>query len=42
MMSLEMFNFAEVEIMFFDPIDLAVSMTNKYLSKIKVINSIFS
>tara|TARA_B100000900_G_scaffold166562_1_gene141394 strand:- start:1462 stop:1575 length:114 start_codon:yes stop_codon:yes gene_type:complete len=37
-----MFNYAEVEKMFFDPIDLAVSITNKYLSKIKIINSIFS
>jgi len=37
-----MFRFSEVEKMFFDPIDLAVSITNKYLNKIKVINSIFS
>jgi len=37
-----MFRFTEVEKMFFDPIDLAVSNINKYLSKIKVINSIFS
>jgi len=37
-----MFNFAEVEKMFFDPIDLAVLITNKYLYKIKIIKSIFS
>ena len=37
-----MFNPAEVEKMFFDPIDLAVSITNNYLSKIKVIKTIFS
>jgi len=37
-----MFNFKEVEKMFFDPIDVAVIVANKYLSKIKVINSIFS
>tara|TARA_B100001115_G_C15765084_1_gene375087 strand:+ start:205 stop:318 length:114 start_codon:yes stop_codon:yes gene_type:complete len=37
-----MFNFTEVEKMFFDPIDLAVSITNKYLYKIKVIKTIFS
>ena len=37
-----MFNLAEVEKMFFDPIDIAVSIANNYLSKIKVINSIFS
>tara|TARA_B100000963_G_scaffold216322_1_gene188682 strand:+ start:148 stop:261 length:114 start_codon:yes stop_codon:yes gene_type:complete len=37
-----MFSFTEVEKMFFDPIDLAVAVTNKYLFKIKVIKSIFS
>tara|TARA_B100000927_G_scaffold18285_1_gene14102 strand:+ start:206 stop:319 length:114 start_codon:yes stop_codon:yes gene_type:complete len=37
-----MFDYTEVEKMFFDPIDLAVSVTNKYLSKIKIINTIFS
>ena len=37
-----MFSFSEVEKMFFDPIDLAVSVTNNYLSKIKIIKSIFS
>jgi len=37
-----MFSITEVEKMFFDPIDLVVSITNNYLSKIKVINSIFS
>jgi len=37
-----MFSFTELEKMFFDPIDLAVSITNKYLSKNKIINSIFS
>jgi len=36
-----MFDYSEVEKMFFDPIDLAVSMTNKYLCKIKVINNLF-
>ena len=37
-----MFNLTEVEKMFFDPMDLAVYVTNKYLSKIKIINAIFS
>ena len=37
-----MFDYTEVEKMFFDPIDLAVSVTNKYLAKIKIINTIFS
>jgi len=37
-----MFSFTEVEKMFFDPIDLAVSIANKNLVKIKIINSIFS
>jgi len=37
-----MFRYSEVEKMFFDPIDIAVSITNKYLSNIKVIKSIFS
>ena len=37
-----MFRFTEVEKMFFDPTDLAISVVNKYLSKIKIINSIFS
>ena len=37
-----MFSFKEVEKMFFDPIDLAVSVTNKYLAEIKIIKSIFS
>tara|TARA_B100000212_G_C27326427_1_gene512580 strand:- start:529 stop:642 length:114 start_codon:yes stop_codon:yes gene_type:complete len=37
-----MFKFSELEKMFFDPIDLAVTNTNKYLNKIKIINSIFS
>ena len=37
-----MFNYKEVEKMFFDPTDLVISTANKYLSKIKVINSIFS
>ena len=41
-MILNMFSFTEVEKMFFDPIDLVVSITNNYLAKIKVINSIFS
>ena len=41
-MVLDMFSITEVEKMFFDPIDLAVSITNNYLSKIKVINAIFS
>ena len=40
--NLSMFSITEVEKMFFDPIDLAVLLTNRYLSKIKVINSIFS
>ena len=37
-----MFSFTEVEKMFFDPIDHVVLVTNKYLSKIKIINTIFS
>ena len=37
-----MFDYTEVEKMFFDPIDLVVSVTNKYLSKIKIIHTIFS
>tara|TARA_B100000900_G_scaffold163742_1_gene138998 strand:- start:749 stop:862 length:114 start_codon:yes stop_codon:yes gene_type:complete len=37
-----MFSITEVEKMFFDPIDLAVSSTNNYLSKIKIIKLIFS
>ena len=37
-----MFSITEVEKMFFDPLDLVVNITNKYLAKIKVINSIFS
>tara|TARA_Y100001978_G_scaffold105711_1_gene94450 strand:+ start:766 stop:879 length:114 start_codon:yes stop_codon:yes gene_type:complete len=37
-----MFSFKEVEKMFFDPIDLAVSIANKYLAKNKFINTIFS
>tara|TARA_Y100000589_G_C26769494_1_gene473200 strand:+ start:456 stop:569 length:114 start_codon:yes stop_codon:yes gene_type:complete len=37
-----MFSYSEVEKMFFDPLDLAVSITNKYLLKIKFINSIFA
>ena len=41
-MFLGMFSFTEVEKMFFDPIDLVVSNSNKYLSKIKFINAIFS
>ena len=41
-MILDMFSFTEVEKMFFDPIDLVVSHSNKYLSKIKFINAIFS
>tara|TARA_Y100000589_G_C26820939_1_gene493847 strand:+ start:326 stop:502 length:177 start_codon:yes stop_codon:yes gene_type:complete len=38
----KMFDITEVEKMFFDPIDLAVSATNNYLSKFKFINFIFS
>ena len=41
-MFLSMFSFIEVEKMFFDPIDLVVANSNKYLSKIKIINAIFS
>ena len=41
-MLLSMFSFTEVEKMFFDPTDLIVSNLNKYLSKIKIINAIFS
>ncbi len=37
-----MFSYSEVEKMFFDPLDLAVSNINNYLCKIKFINSIFS
>ena len=37
-----MFSITEVEKMFFDPLDLAVSFTNNYLYKIKFLNSIFS
>jgi len=37
-----MFNFKEIEKMFFDPIDLAISIANKNLAKVKIINSIFS
>tara|TARA_B100000212_G_scaffold162646_1_gene122316 strand:+ start:363 stop:476 length:114 start_codon:yes stop_codon:yes gene_type:complete len=37
-----MFSYTEVEKMFFDPIDLAVTIANKNLSKIKLINIIFS
>ncbi len=41
-MVLNMFSITEVEKMFFDPIDLAVSITNNYLSNIKIFNIIFS
>ena len=37
-----MFSINEVEKMFFDPMDLVISITNKNLSKIKLIKSIFS
>ena len=37
-----MFSFSEVEKMFFDPIDLAISKTNDYLYKIEIFKSIFS
>tara|TARA_Y100001978_G_C23342867_1_gene268293 strand:- start:2 stop:115 length:114 start_codon:yes stop_codon:yes gene_type:complete len=37
-----MFSFTEIEKMFFDPIDLVIQITNKKLSKIKIINAIFS
>tara|TARA_B100001121_G_C18560288_1_gene559967 strand:- start:439 stop:552 length:114 start_codon:yes stop_codon:yes gene_type:complete len=37
-----MFNLEEVEKMFFDPIDLVISIANKNLAKVKIINSIFS
>ena len=41
-MVLNMFSITEVEKMFFDPIDLAVSITNNYLSNIKIFKTIFS
>ncbi len=37
-----MFNYKEVEKMFFDPLDVAISLTNKYLFKLKIIKIIFS